>query len=186
MYVFFFEKEAFNKDGVFAQIVCYANFANFAMFGFLFWHPQWLLYATPFLVFTIFLSNDKRKTVILETLLAVFYAVCKIKSFSADGAQHMLAGGMFGPWLQDIDELFAMKMQFLLVSPFAPALVALLLFFIFYINRDLAHGGTDWDRDGLDDVPLGLLRGYAFSGTMLFLTAASCTLIMTLLLRKVG
>ncbi len=186
VYVFFFEKEASNKDGVFAQIVCYANFANFAMFGFLFWHPQWLLYATPFLVFTIFLSNDKRKTVILETLLAVFYAVCKIKSFSADGAQHMLAGGMFGPWLQDIDELFAMKMQFLLVSPFAPALVALLLFFIFYINRDLAHGGTDWDRDGLDDVPLGLLRGYAFSGTMLFLTAASCTLIMTLLLRKVG
>ncbi|MBQ9537655.1 MAG: hypothetical protein IJU95_00145 [Treponema sp.] len=186
IYIFFFEKEVPNKDGSFSQVVCYANFANFAMFGFLFWHPQWLLYATPFLVFTIFLSNDKRSTVILEILLAVFYTVCKIASFSVDGGQHMLAGGLFGPWLQDIDVYFPMKMQFLWIAPFAPVLLALVFFFIFYINRDLAHGGSDWERAALDDVPLGLLRGYAFSGTMLFLTAAACTLIMTLLLRQVG
>lgn len=184
-YIFFRAKEAETKEGVFSQIVCYANFANFAMFGFLFWHPQWLLYATPFLVFTIFLAKDKKKTVLLQIGLALAYTVCKIVSFSADGAQHMLAGGLFGPWLQDIDDYFVMKMQFLLVSPFMPLLEALLLFCIFYINRDLADGRTDGDRTQPDDLPFGLLRGYAFSGTMLFLTAALCTLIMTLLLRQV-
>ncbi len=185
-YVFFCAKEAETKEGVFSQVVCYANFANFAMFGFLFWHPQWLLYATPFLVFTIFLAKDKRLTLILETALALAYTVCKIKSFSADGAQHMLADGLFGPALQDIDNYFVMKMQFLWISPFAPILMAVLLFFIFYINRDLAKGRDDWDRESLDELPFGLLRAYAFSGTMLFLTAALCTLIMTLLLRQVG
>lgn len=185
IYVFFFAKEAETKEGVFSQIVCYANFANFAMFAFLFWHPQWLLYATPFLVFTIFLSKDKKKTIVLELLLALFYTICKIKSFSADGAQHMMACGMFGPWLQDIDEFFAMKMQFLWINPFAPVLLGLSLFLVFYMNRDLARGRTDWDRDTVDDVPFGMLRGYALSGTMLFLTAALCTLIMTLLLRQV-
>ncbi|MBQ3686771.1 MAG: hypothetical protein II932_02955, partial [Treponema sp.] len=80
VYVFFRAKEAETKEGVFSQIVCYANFANFAMFGFLFWHPQWLLFATPFLVFTIFLAKDKRKTLILEIALALAYAICKIKA----------------------------------------------------------------------------------------------------------
>ena len=186
VHIFFFAKEAKSKEGVFAQIVCYANFANFAMFGFLFWHPQWLLYATPFLVFTIFLAKDKRMVIAQESLLAVFYTVCKIKSFAADGAQHMLAGGLFGPSLQDIDSYFPMKMQFLWISPFASALLALALFFIFFMNMDLALGRTDWNREDLDEIPFGMLRGYAFSGTMLFLTAAACTLLMTLLLRQVG
>ena len=185
-YVFFRAKEAGTKEGVFAQIVCYANFANFAMFGFLFWHPQWLLYATPFLVFTVFLAKDKRKTVMLEALLALAYTVCKIKSFSADGAQHMLAGGLFGPVLQDIDEFFPMKLQFLWASPLAPHLMALAFFFIFYINRQLATGRGPWDRELSEELPFGLLRGYAFSGTMLFLVAALCTLVMTILLRQVG
>lgn len=186
VHVYFFAKEAPGKEGVFSQIVCYANFANFAMFGFLFWHPQWLLYATPFLVFTIFIAKDKKTTIALESLAAFFYMICKIKSFSVDGAQHMLACGMFGPWLQDIDEFFTMKMQFLWISPLAPILLGLSLFLVFYMNRDLARGRTDWDRQGLDDLPFGMLRGFAAGGTMLFLTAALCTLIMTLLLRRVG
>lgn len=185
VHIYFFAKEAPSKEGVFSQIVCYANFANFAMFAFLFWHPQWLLYATPFLVFTIFIAKDKKITIALESLAALFYMICKIKSFSVDGAQHMMACGMFGPWLQDIDELFAMKMQFLWISPLAPILLGLSLFLVFYMNRDLARGRTDWDRQGLDDLPFGMLRGYAAGGTMLFLTAALCTLVMTLLLRQV-
>jgi hypothetical protein len=155
------------------------------MFGFLFWHPQWLLYATPFLVFTIFIAKDKKMTIALESLAAFFYMICKIKSFSVDGAQHMMAGGMFGPWLQDIDDFFTMKMQFLWINPFAPILLCLSLFLVFYMNRDLARGRTDWDRQGLDDMPFGMLRGFVAGGTMLFLTAALCTLVMTLLLRQV-
>ncbi len=185
VHVYFFAKEAPTKEGVFSQVVCYANFANFAMFGFLFWHPQWLLYATPFLVFTIFICKDKKLTIALESLAAFFYMVCKIKSFSVDGAQHMLAGGMFGPWLQDIDGFFAMKMQFLWINPLAPVLLGLSLFLVFYVNRDLACGRADWDRESLDDLPFGMLRGFAAGGTMLFLTAALCTLLMTLLLRQV-
>lgn len=185
VHVYFFAKEAPTKEGVFSQVVCYANFANFAMFGFLFWHPQWLLYATPFLVFTIFICKDKKLTIALESLAAFFYMVCKIKSFSVDGAQHMLAGGMFGPWLQDIDGFFAMKMQFLWINPLAPVLLGLSLFLVFYVNRDLACGRTDWDRESLDDLPFGMLRGFAAGGTMFFLTAALCTLLMTLLLRQV-
>ena len=184
VHVYFFAKEAPTKEGVFSQVVCYANFANFAMFGFLFWHPQWLLYATPFLVFTIFICKDKKLTIALESLAAFFYMVCKIKSFSVDGAQHMLAGGMFGPWLQDIDGFFAMKMQFLWINPLAPVLLGLSLFLVFYVNRDLACGRADWDRESLDDLPFGMLRGFAAGGTMLFLTAALCTLLMTLLLRQ--
>ncbi len=186
VYVFFRAKEAETKEGVFSQIVCYANFANFAMFGFLFWHPQWLLFATPFLVFTIFLAKDKRKTIILEIALALAYAICKIKSFPVDGGQHMLAGGMFGSYLHGIDDYFVMKLQFLLIGPFAPMLEAVFFFFIFFTNRDLASGRSDWERTQLDDLPFGLLRGYALSGTLLFLTAALCTVIMTLLLRQIG
>lgn len=96
--------------GVFlASLVC------LVIFGLCQWHPQWLMFMTPFLVLGAIYNNKAKEMLFFEFLLMVAYVVVSATMWSNQVDQRLFEWGIFRPIVQQKGE-FVLTMRQLFLS----------------------------------------------------------------------
>ncbi len=89
------------------------------LFIFVFWHPQWLIFITPFLAVTTFMSKKIREFLFFDFLMMVAFVGFTVIFWQMNVDQHMFNLGVLGkfnPGLLDPNKTFRMAGFFTLGS----------------------------------------------------------------------
>lgn len=88
--------ELINKKELIQWSIFICNLVVALIFGFTFWHPQWLMLATPFTVLAICVSDKKDIFSILDVALSIVFFVFVVNTWPDALDQHLFEWGVFG------------------------------------------------------------------------------------------
>ncbi|MBO4389655.1 MAG: hypothetical protein J5825_02195, partial [Lachnospiraceae bacterium] len=77
-------------------IAFYGSAMCFAVFGFMFWHPQWLLFVLPFYTLSFFLQKKPGRFVFCELILMLVFCMYVVNKWMGDLDQTMMEKGLLG------------------------------------------------------------------------------------------
>lgn len=109
--IFAYNKKTKNDEQFFA----YAIYIPFAMFGSLFafilWHPQWVIFLTPFLSLAILLNSKSNSSLILHSAMAIGYIGTTVLCFKDNVDSNLIHNSVFrkvleGKQITSLYELF--------------------------------------------------------------------------------
>lgn len=85
-----------DDDTEFNTYALYISFASFAaLFAFILWHPQWVIWVVPFMTLAILLYSNTNISLILQISMFVGYIGVTVKSFVNNVDANMLSLGAF-------------------------------------------------------------------------------------------
>jgi hypothetical protein len=90
----------FAKWGLF-----FCNIVIFLLFGVSSWHPQWLLFAVPFMVLTTFMSKKFEIFIFLDILIMFFFVIITVNNFQYNVDQQMFTLGILKSFANRVNEL---------------------------------------------------------------------------------
>lgn len=86
------------------NLISYAMFfccgICFALFSLMTWHPQWLIFAVPFLVMSLSINKHFDVFLWLDTLQIVVFYVFVVNTWWKHVDQQMFQNGILSPWLK--------------------------------------------------------------------------------------
>lgn len=152
----------------------------FLIFGLSMWHPQWLLFAVPFLVLSMFISKRFEFFALLDIVMMLFYVMYIVNFWTNYLDQNLFLGGIFGNLVKDriginimMNQIFIIKNKDLLFSFFTGTLLISTLFkYPKYCANDVNESiDSHW----------GLVRIRYILGISIFIVPAFICLFVTLL-----
>lgn len=179
-----------DQDRDFFQLSIFIGTAVFgALFALIFWHPQWLLFITPFLALSTFMSARRNEFLLLDLAMMYFFIAFLSHAARNNVDQNLL---MLGAWrellassgITESSQMISMAKflipsnKTILLTLFSASLAANVFF-------KLPFGGIDrWeyspDLSGDKEFRLAArLRFYA--GTMIFVLPAMASMILAIL-----
>lgn len=90
-------KEVEGKQELFRWASYLALLALGLLFGLIAWHPQWMIFLTPFLAITAFASQKQGFFLTLEALMMVALVAVSVRVFDQNVDQELWRAGIFGP-----------------------------------------------------------------------------------------
>ncbi len=98
-YVYLFEESwnAFKE-----KAIRYSSFAISGVFFFIFWHPQWLIFLSPFMHLSCMYKKALRPYLSFQMALAVALAGVSVHLFNNNVDQTILKGGILGFWFPQV------------------------------------------------------------------------------------
>ena len=151
------------KWGIFlSSLVC------FLLFGLCFWHPQWLMFMTPFLVLGMMYHRDSDAFLILDIMLMAAFTLVTVRVFYNNVDQTLFYNGVFAPLIQRKN---AFHMYDLMpidgIISFSAFCGILLVITVFKHPKYLLDGVSEKIGGSV-----GLIRLRAFSGLAIFVVPA--------------
>jgi hypothetical protein len=148
----------------------------FALFAFMFWHPQWLILGVPFWTVSLLMNRHYNLLLWLETLFVIPFTVYVVNVFPSNVDQAMLKRMALTPWLRGsaTEGSLAMKDIFPAVDPNTLFTIMAALLLVWFLVRHprfcLDDPAQELDNQHEDFAPLStmialrvrLLVGVAF------------------------
>ncbi len=157
----------------------FTNASMFLLFGLSFFHPQWLLWATPFWVISTFMSRKVDIFLVLDILMMLFFTAFSVTFSPRDVDQQLFALGLLkGVAAPVLATAVPIRDFFLLKEPsFAySALSALMLIQVVFKHPRYCNGNP-----AQGDLPApGLIRTRFLLGISIFVLPATASLVMAL------
>ena len=94
--------EISDKDDFIKYVFFYCAIACFIIFGISIWHPQWVLFMTPFLVFSTVVNKKAKMFLFLDILLMFFFVAFTVNFWVNNVDQQLFANGIFRYMAKDI------------------------------------------------------------------------------------
>ena len=102
-----------DDDDEFNSYALYISFAAFAaLFAFILWHPQWVIYVVPFMILAMLLFSSTNISLILQTFMFVGYIGVTVMSYTNNVDANLFSLGAF-------KDIYAQKAPISLTSLFA-------------------------------------------------------------------
>jgi hypothetical protein len=140
------------------QFVCYAFYLGsgvlFALFGLMYWHPQWLIVGVPFWTISLLMNRNAALFIWLDTVLVVPFTVYVVNTFSNNVDQDMLKHMVFTPWLRGkaTEGSLMMKDIFPTIDPSMLFTIMTVLFLVWFLLRHPRFCSDDIAQE-LDNQP---------------------------------
>ncbi len=90
-----YNKKLDQQDEFFTYAVYLPFFSFAAMFAFILWHPQWLLYLIPFLSLALFLNEKTIPSLILHSAMSIGYIGSTVICFTNNVDSNLINKGIF-------------------------------------------------------------------------------------------
>lgn len=100
-YVYF--NEIKNKSENEKYIFYYLSLVSFMLFGLSAWHPMWIIFITPFLVFGTVINKKYNFFMLLDIFLMLFFISFTVNRYVGGLDARLLSRGIFSSILLDID-----------------------------------------------------------------------------------
>jgi hypothetical protein len=165
--------------GAFQWSMFFTNAGMFLLFGMSFFHPQWLLWATPFWVISTFMNRKTDVFLVLDILMMLFFTAFSVTFSPRDVDQQLFALGLLKRVAAPVlAAALPMRDMFLLKdASFAySALSALMLIHVVFKHPVYCRSNP---ATGALPHP-GLIRTRFLLGIAIFLVPATASLIMAL------
>ena len=81
------------------DIAFLGNLGVWIAFGISFWHPQWLMIATPFLVLSLIQSEQKSLICLLDLLSMLCFSIFVVNTWPDHVDQNLFSLGLFRSWI---------------------------------------------------------------------------------------
>ncbi len=97
-------KEAVNREEFIQWAFYFSMFSSSYLFAVMLWHPQWLIFATPFLVLTTIMYRRARFFIYLDLVMMLFFVLFTVNFWRGGVDQSLLSLGIFRgvhPYLSD-------------------------------------------------------------------------------------
>ena len=85
-----------NKSENEKYIFYYLSLVSFMLFGLSLWHPQWVIFITPFLVFGTVINKKYDICIILDIFLTLFFISFTVNTWTRHVDSYLLTRGIFG------------------------------------------------------------------------------------------
>ena len=95
--------EVKNKSENEKYIFYYLSLVSFMLFGLSYWHPQWVIFITPFLVFGTVINKKYNIFMLLDIFLMLFFISFTVNRYVGGLDARLLSRGIFSSILLDID-----------------------------------------------------------------------------------
>ena len=95
--------EVKNKSENEKYIFYYLSLVSFMLFGLSYWHPQWVIFITPFLVFGTVINKKSDIFILLDIFLMLFFISFTVNIYVGGLDARLLSRGIFSSILLDID-----------------------------------------------------------------------------------
>jgi len=155
----------------------FTNVSMFLLFGLSFFHPQWLLWATPFWVISTLMNRKADTFLALDILMMLFFTLFTVTFFDRDVDQQLFGLGVLkGIAAPVLGTAIPMRDFFLLRDASFPysVLSALML-----VNAAFKHPRFCASQPARVSLPgPGLIRTRFIAGIAIFVLPASASLIM--------
>lgn len=109
-YVYF--NEVKNKTKNKKYIFYYLSLVSFMLFGLSHWHPMWIIFITPFLVFGTVINKKYDIFILLDIFLMLFFICYIVNVWERYLDSYILANGIFNNILDIKDSSLLMKSIF--------------------------------------------------------------------------
>lgn len=109
-YVYFSEVK--NKAENEKWIFYYLSLVSFMLFGLTYWHPQWVIFITPFLVFGTVINKKYNIFMLLDIFLMLFFIFFTVNTWTRHVDSYLLTKGIFGNILDIRNSSLLMKSIF--------------------------------------------------------------------------
>ncbi len=100
-------KEIHSREELISNFVFFSCGICFALFSFMTWHPQWLLFAVPFWTWAFSINKNYKALLWVDTALAVIFNFFVASKFINNVDQTLLKYGLLSPELRYVDVLEA-------------------------------------------------------------------------------
>lgn len=178
-------KEIKNNNEFIQWTLYLAMFSSSLLFAFLLWHPQWLLFATPFLAITTFIHKRANFFVLLDLVMMLFFVAFTVIVFEANVDQRLFALGILGnlqPHLTDPQVTFFMKNFFIYKDPNVYFSLISACFIINIIFKFPGMSFTEWEPTNfIFDIEKNKnpMRARFFLGVLFFVIPAIASFLLS-------
>jgi membrane-associated phospholipid phosphatase len=177
-------KETKNNAEFFQWALYLCMFGSSLIFALVFWHPQWLLFATPFLAITTYMNRKVKFFVLLDLVMFIAFIFYSVHQFGGGVDQSLLLLGVFKGLRPDLSDplstVFMRKILFFEKREITFTLISA----VFFLNIALKFPGAKFDRWQKNFSPGYIkncwndIRVRFFAGIMFFVIIAFLTLVI--------
>lgn len=172
-------------DGEFFHWALYlAMFSSSLIFMLIFWHPQWLLLATPFLAITTFMNKKAHFFIMTDLVMFFAYIIFTVHQWGGGVDQAMLSLGVFKGLKNGLDDPLATVFMRKILFFDKREITFTLISAIFFLNIALKFPGSQFDswqkNFSLEYIEKNWnsVRLRFFSGILFFIVIAFLTLVI--------
>lgn len=178
-------KEIENNNEFIKWTFYLAMFSSSLLFAFILWHPQWLLFATPFLAITTFIHKRANFFLLLDLVMMFFFVAFTVIVFQANVDQKLFALGILGklqPHLNDPKATFFMKNFFIYKDPVTYFSIISACFIINIIFKFPGMPFTEWEPNLFTfdiEKNKNMMRARFFLGVLFFIIPAITSFLLS-------